>query len=98
MAAEILRHRYELSKVITDDEILDTYVLTNEDIRNEITEQCGVSMSNYHVAIGKLKKAGFLINGRINPKFIPKIEPGSDRFTFMLLFNFKDIEKDEAGV
>ena len=92
IAANLLKHRYILSKSITDDSILDKYLLTNEEIRDQIITDCGISLSNYHVSTGKLKKAGFLIDGRINPKFIPKIPQGSDSFNLMIMFNLKDAE------
>lgn len=86
IAAEILKQRRRLGKDIKNEEILDTFLLTNENIRNEIIEACGISVSNYHVSIGKLKKAGFFINNRVNPKFIPRIDDSSEDFKLMLIF------------
>lgn len=89
IAAEILKHRYLLSKSISDDTILDNYLLTNEEIRNKIIETCKISLSNYHVGIGKLKKAGFFIDSRINPKFIPKLGNNQDQYNFLLIFDME---------
>lgn len=86
LAAEILKHRFKLSQVIKDEDILDNYLLTNEEIRNAIIEKCKLSTSNYHVSIGKLKKAGFFINGKVNPKFIPKVRLDKDSYSLLLLF------------
>lgn len=93
IAAEILKHRYILSKDITNDTILDNYLLSNEEIRNDIITTCGISLSNYHVGIGKLKKAGFFINNKVNPKFIPKLDKDSNQYNFLLIFDL--IDKNE---
>lgn len=86
LAAEILKHRFRLSQVIKDEDILDNYLLSNEEIRNAIIEKCKLSTSNYHVSIGKLKKAGFFIDGKVNPKFIPKVKVDKDHYSLLLLF------------
>lgn len=86
LAAEILKHRFRLSQVIKDEDILDNYLLSNEEIRNAIIDKCKLSTSNYHVSIGKLKKAGFFIGGKVNPKFIPKVKVDKDHYSLLLLF------------
>lgn len=90
IAAEILKNRYELSKVISDDNVLDKYLLTNEEVRNKIIKACDISVSNYHVGIGKLKSAGFFIDGKVNPKFIPKLNEESKDYGLMIMFSFND--------
>jgi len=42
------------------------------------------------VALNKLKKAGFLVDGKIEPKFIPVIKPDAKSFNFLLYFDFQD--------
>lgn len=96
LAAEILKHRFKLSQVIKDEDILDKYLTTNEEIREAIIKKCELSTSNYHVSIGKLKKAGFFINGKVNPKFIPKITVDKDQYTLMLLFKVQKKEDSNA--
>lgn len=96
LAAEILKHRFKLSQVIKDEDILDKYLTTNEEIREAIIKKCELSTSNYHVSIGKLKKAGFFINGKVNPKFIPKITVDKDQYTLMLLFKVQ--KKEDSNV
>lgn len=96
LAAEIIYQRFELSKVINNNDVLDDYLLTNEKIRNEVITNCQLSVSNYHVGMTKLKKAGFFINGKVNPKFLPKITPESTSYSLMLLFTIPTQEKDET--
>ena len=97
LAAEIIYQRFELSKVITNNDVLEDYLLTNDKIRNEVITNCGLSVSNYHVGISKLKKAGFFINGKINPKFLPKITTESSSYSLMLLFTMPTEQPNETG-
>ena len=61
--------------------------MTNKEITNSIMTNCNLSSSNYHVGITKLRKVGFFKEGKINPKFIPKITPDSTSYSLMLLFS-----------
>lgn len=90
LAAEIIKKRVELSRVISDDTILDKFLFTDENIRKEIMSNCNISTSNYHVGITKLKKAGFFIDGKVNPKFVPKIDVDATKYSMMLLFTIPD--------
>lgn len=95
LAAEIIKKRVELSRVISDDVILDKFLFTDENIRKEIISNCGISTSNYHVGLTKLKKAGFFIDGKVNPKFVPKIDMEATKYSMMLLFTIP--EKNEGS-
>lgn len=85
IATGFLKHRYELSKVISDNDILDKVTL-GEETRIKITKECGISTSFLQVIIGKLKKSGFITNGKINPRFIPNIKEDSGNYQLLLLF------------
>ena len=87
LAAEIHRQRFELSSAINDEAILDYFLMTNKDITSSIMANCNLSSSNYHVGITKLRKVGFFKDGKINPKFIPKITHESTSYSLMLLFS-----------
>ena len=65
----LTRHRYELSKKISDDKILDN-VLMGEDIKKQIVEECGITTAHYQVILGKLRKNKVVIGNSINPKLI----------------------------
>lgn len=89
IAAELLRHRQELSKVILDENVL-TKVLMSPEVRDEIIKDCNITLSNFHVAVGKLKKAKFFDKGVINPKLIPNLSDDSNRFNLVLMFNINE--------
>ena len=85
VASTILKKRYELSKVIQDDTILDK-VTMSEDTKRSIREECNLSLPHFQVIMGKLRKSGVLLDNRVNPKFIPNIDNPS---SFRLLLNFE---------
>lgn len=89
VVACLLKHRYELSKVITDANILDK-VLMGEDTRKKIREECKITLSYFQVIMAKLKKNKIIVDNRINPRFIPNLEQDGDSFKLLLLFELKD--------
>lgn len=86
VAAALLRERYLLSKVISDDAVLDKITLSL-DIKKKIMEEYQLSSSNFHVVLTKLRKANFIIDNRINKKFIPNDIKEEDT-SYRLLLNF----------
>nr|DAR02359.1 MAG TPA: Mnd1 HTH domain [Crassvirales sp.] len=84
----LLKERYNLSKKVSDPEILDT-ILMSDDIQRKVREECGMSRSHFQVIMGKLKKSGILENNKINPKFIPNIREDENSFQLLLLFELK---------
>lgn len=87
MAAAFLKKRYELSKVIHDEAILDKVVIS-EDTKKAIREECNISLPHFQVIMGKLRKSKIFIDGRINPKFIP-LNLSDESNSFRLLLNFE---------
>lgn len=86
--ASFVKHRYELSKVIKDNDILDK-VTMSEDTKRKVREECSMTLPHFQVIMGKLRKSKVIIDGRINPKFIPNIDEESGNFRLMLLFDLK---------
>ena len=84
----LVKQRYELSKVIKDDEILDR-VTMSEDTKKKVREECNISLTHFLVIMGKLRKSNVIINNKINPKFIPNIDEESGNFKLLLLFDLK---------
>lgn len=88
IAACFLFHRYELAKVISDNNILDS-VLMSEDTKKKVMEDCGVKQQMLAVIISKLRKANVIIEGnKFNPRFIPSVKEENGNFKLMLLFDF----------
>ena len=84
-----LKQRYVLSKVIKDEDILDS-VLMGEDTKKKIRDDCGITLSHFQVIMSKLKKSKIVINGKINKKYIPNIEEDADVFRLIFHFELKE--------
>lgn len=83
-----VKQRYELSKVIKDNEILDR-VTMSEDTKRKVREECNMSLPHFQVIMGKLRKSKVIIDNKINPRFIPNIKEDSGIFQLLLLFDLK---------
>jgi len=86
VVAAFIKARFELSKAVTDDTLLDKIVMS-DDIKNKVKAECNVSDAFFQVILGKLRKTGVIIDGKINPKFIPKSLNHEDK-SFQLLLYF----------
>ena len=84
----LVKQRYELSKVIKDDEILDS-VTMSEDTKRKVREECNMTLPHFQVIMGKLRKSKVIIDNKINPRFIPNIREDSGTFQLLLLFELK---------
>ena len=89
IAAAFLLKRFELSKVISDVNILNS-VLMNEDTKREIREMVGIGHQHFQVIMSKLRKTKVIIDNRLNPRFIPSVKEENGNFKLLLLFSFTD--------
>ena len=85
IAASFLAKREELSKVISDNSIIDS-VLMSEDTKKKIREECNITLPHFQVVMGELRKSKFIDNNSINPKFIPNL---NDDGSFKLLVYYR---------
>ena len=88
VATAFLKKRYELSKSILDPNMLDKF-LRSEDTKAEIREECNVSSAHFQVIMGKLRKSKIIVNGNINPRFIPNIKEEDGIIQLLLLFQIQ---------
>ena len=84
-----VKHRFNLSKVIKDNDILDR-VTMSEDTKKKVREECNITLPHFQVIMGKLRKNKVILEGKINPRFIPNIKEDSDSFQLLLLFELKE--------
>lgn len=82
-----VKQRYKLSKVIKDNEMLDK-VTMSEDTKKKVREECDISLPHFQVIMGKLRKNKVIIDGKINPRYIPSVDEENGSFKMMLLFDF----------
>ena len=85
--AAFLKQRYELSKVVSDQDILNKLTMS-DDTKKKIREECNISQAHFQVIMTKLKKSKMIENGNINPRFIPRIKDETKGFQLLLPFEF----------
>ena len=90
VVANMLKQRWELSKVISDPVILDKMMLS-EDIKQKILKECHLTSQHLYVVMGNLSKNKVIVNNLINPRLIPNIRE-TDNGCFQLLILFKGME------
>lgn len=86
VATLFIKQRYELSKVISDEDILNR-VLMGEETKKAMREECGLSLPHFQVIMGKLRKNKIIVDNKINPKFIPNITEENGVFQLLLFFD-----------
>lgn len=96
-ASKLLKHRHRLSKVILNEAALNEQVF-GPTVRQLVVEECGITMAFYRVLLRDLTKHQFIIDGAINPRFIPKVVEGAKSFSLMLYFEFKDDDTIQRSV
>lgn len=86
--ASFLRMRYELSKSISNDELLDK-VLMNADTKRVIREEQNIAPPYFQVLLAKFRKLGIIKDNKIEKKYIPNLEIDSKEYKLILLFDLK---------
>ena len=87
VAATLVKIRYELSKVVKDEIILDKLVMS-EDTKKRVREECNIQTQHFQVIMSNLRKHKVIVNGKINPLVIPRIKEGDDTLQLLFLFDF----------
>lgn len=88
VATSFVKQRYELSKVVSDNDILDRLVM-NEDTKRKVREECNITLPHFQVIMGKLRKNNIIVDGKLNPRYIPRVIEENGSFKLMLLFDFQ---------
>lgn len=95
VVSNFLKQRYELSKKITDSNILDSQTMSN-DTKKKVIEECGLTKQHFYVVMSGLKKKGVITEVGINPRLIPNIRVDDNGFfQFLLLFKDPEFKKEE---
>ena len=88
VATSFIKQRYELSKVVSDNDILDKLVMS-EDTKRKVREECNITLPHFQVIMGKLRKNSIIVDGKLNPRYIPRVIEENGSFKLMLLFDFQ---------
>lgn len=88
VATALLQERYNLSKVITDSNLLER-ILMSEDTHKKIKQEYGLSNQHFQVIKSKLKSKNFLVDNKINPRLIPTVKEDQGSFLILILFDLQ---------
>lgn len=88
VATSFVKQRYELSKVVSDNDILDKLVMS-EDTKRKVREECNITLPHFQVIMSKLRKNNIIVDGKLNPRYIPRVVEENGSFKLMLLFDFQ---------
>ena len=91
VAAILLKERYKLSKAVNDPALLDR-ILLGDETKNTIKEELKITEAFLRVIFRKLKSTKFIVDNKINIKFIPKNLKDDD--TMFQLLVFCDLKKE----
>lgn len=86
VAARIIAQYFKLKDSIPDPEMLKE-VLWSHTSRKDMRESLDMSQAHFQMILAKLRTSGVLVDGDINPKYIPHIgdEP---RFMLAIVFDW----------
>lgn len=85
VAELFLKHRYQLSKVVSDEELLDKIVM-GEDVKKQIREALGITLEHFQVIMSKLRKRKVIEDNKLNRKFLPNLIKSENTFSLLLYF------------
>lgn len=88
VATSFVKQRYELSKVVSDNDILDKLVMS-EDTKRKVREECNITLPHFQVIMGKLRRSNIIVDGILNHRYIPKVVEENGTFKLLLLFDFR---------
>lgn len=90
VAANFLKQRFILSQAITDNELLDKIVMSQE-TKKKVIQECSISTAHFQMVMSKLRKSKIIVNDKLNPKFVPKgMSNGDKSFQLLLYFDLDE--------
>lgn len=92
VAARIIAQYFRLKEGISDP-VLMKDVLWSQSSRKDMRESLKMSQAHFQMVLAKLKEAGVLIDGDLNPRYIPHKVEGDSRFMLSVLYDWSSPEK-----
>lgn len=86
VAARIIIQYFKLKESIPDPEMLKE-VLWSHTSRKDMRESLGMSQAHFQMILAKLRDAKILLNGDLNPKYIPHTTD-DPRFMLTIIFDW----------
>ena len=95
VAARIIAQYFKLKDSIPDPEMLKE-VMWSHTSRKDMRESLGMSQAHFQMILAKLKTSGVLLEGDINPKYIPHISE-NPRFMLSIVFDWSSPQNPING-
>lgn len=86
VAARIIAQYFKLKESIPDPEMLKE-VMWSHTSRKDMRESLGMTQAHFQMILAKLRTSGVLVDGDINPKYIPHINE-DPRFMLSIVFDW----------
>ncbi len=86
VAARVIVQYFKLKEEIQDRELLKD-VLWSHTSRKDMRESLGMSQAHFQMILAKLRDAGVLVDGDVNPKYIPHVTD-DPRFMLSIVFDW----------
>lgn len=88
VAARIFAQYAHLKQSVKDPELLRE-LLWSTASRTDMRESLGISQAHFQMVLAKLKKVGIIVNGDLNPRYIPP-QTDDPRFMLSIVFDWSD--------
>ena len=95
VAARIIVQYFKLKDSIPDPEMLKE-VMWSHTSRKDMRESLGMTQAHFQMILAKLRTSGVLIDGDINPKYIPHTT-GDPRFMLSIVFDWSSTSNPVNG-
>lgn len=85
--AMFLYKRHQLSKKISDEDLLNKTLMSSS-MRKEIREELNINVGYFQVIMNHLRNKKAIVDNKINPKFIPKLDDTQGDYKLIVQFSF----------
>lgn len=87
VAARIIAQYFRLKDSVQDPEVLKD-LLWSRKSRKDMMESLGMSQAHFQIVLTRLKTAGVLEDGNINPRYLPHKVPEESRFMLQIVYDW----------
>lgn len=96
VAARIIAQYFRLKDSVQDPEVLKD-LLWSRKSRKDMMESLGMSQAHFQIVLTRLKTAGVLEDGNINPRYLPHKVPEESRFMLQIVYDWSSASNPIAN-
>lgn len=87
VAARIIMQYFRFKDSVPDPEVLRE-LLWSARSRKDIRDSLGMTRAHFQMVLAKLRESGIIIDGDINPRYIPHKVPDDPRFMLQIVYDW----------